>query len=101
MSFEDKLGVWPVSGWPSDIVSTGFQSGFRMYNPKEGMLAVNIVDINAGVPVTTYIYLLDRKVTRIQGSKASPFVVAVDIGELPGGFIVYQNILPTYLEKHP
>ncbi len=101
MQIDDTGGTWPVSGWPSDKVQTGFTSGFRTYNPEEGKLAINIIDINAGVPIKNYINPLDRKATRIQGSKAVPFIVAIDIGELPGGFAVYQQLLPAYLEKHP
>jgi hypothetical protein len=101
MQIDDTVGAWPVSGWLSDIVQTGFESGFRTYSPEEGKLAVNIIDINAGVPRKNYINPLERKATRVQGSKAAPFIVAIDIGELPGGFAVYQQILPTYLEKHP
>ena len=90
-----------IEGWPSGTALSGAQLGVRVYNPEEEMLAVNIIDVVPGVPIVNYINPLDRKATRIQGSQTVPFIVAVDIGNLPDGYTEYRRLLPMYLKDYP
>ena len=101
MTIGSKVGLHFIEGWPSGTALSGAQLGVRVYNPEEDMISVNIIDIVPGVPIVNYINPLDRKATRIQGSKTVPFIVAVDIGDLPGGYTEYQRLLPIYLKEHP
>ncbi len=101
MTIGSKVGHHFIEGWPSGTALSGAQLGVRVYNPEEDMISVNIIDIVPGVPIVNYINPLDRKAMRIQGSKTVPFIVAVDIGNLPGGYIEYQRLLPLYLKDCP
>lgn len=101
MTIGSKVGQHFIEGWPTGTALSGAQLGVRIYNPEEGMISVNIIDVVPGVPIVNYINPLDRKATRIQGSKTFPFIVAIDIGDLPGGYVEYERLLPIYLKAYP
>lgn len=101
MTIDPNVGNHLIEGWPSGTAIAGATAGIRIYNPEEDMITVSVIDVVPGVPMVNYINPLDRKATRIQGSKISPFIIAVDIGNLPGGYIGYQRFLPLYLKEYP
>ena len=101
LMISSRVGQHLIEGWPSGTALSGAQLGVRIYNPEEGMISANIIDVVPGVPIVNYINPLDRKATRIQGSKTTPFIVAVDIGDLPDGYVEYERLLPIYLKEYP
>ena len=96
-----QSGALHLAEWPPEFVHGGGHIGVSIYNPEEGMISLRFVGIMPGVPILNYINPLERKVTRVQGTKTNPFVVAVDIGHLPGSYAEYQKILPFYLKEYP
>ena len=54
------------------------------------------VRVNFGVPVTGYINPVQNKADRFQGSGTAPFVIVLDVNQLPDAFNELRRELPRY-----
>lgn len=54
------------------------------------------IHIYWGLSKTGYINPLEKKVSHFQGSSTEPFVLAIDVAELPAAYQLYEKELPTW-----
>lgn len=96
-----KIGYPVNDGWPSEIAKGQTDVAISLDSPEEGMISVRVVGVYPGVPVRNYLNRLQRKVERMQASGGSPFMIAIDIGNLADGYNEYMCLLPAYLKEYP
>jgi len=96
-----KIGYPKNDGWPSEIAKGQNSVAISLDNPEKGMISVRLVGVFPGVPVRNYLNRLQRKVERMQASGHSPFMIGIDIGDLPDGYNEYMRLLPMYLKEYP
>jgi hypothetical protein len=96
-----KIGYPVNDGWPSEIAKGRNDIAISIDSPEKGLISVRIVGVFPGVPVHNYLNRLQRKVERMQASGTFPFMIAIDIGDLPGGYEEYMRLLPAYLKGYP
>ncbi len=96
-----KMGYPKNDGWPSEIAKGQGNIAVSIDSPEKGMISVRIVGVFPGVPVHNYLNRLQRKAEHMQASGGSPFMIAIDIGNLPDGYNEYMRLLPAYLKEYP
>ena len=57
------------------------------------------VRIRYGVPFTAYINPIQNKADRSQDSSDHPFVIGIDVQELPGAFEAFRKELPAFFSN--
>jgi hypothetical protein len=86
----DKLPTW----WPTDTVAP-FIFHAAVAGPNATVPPPQ-VRITYGVPVNAYLNPVQNKAESPQGGVTNPFLIAIDVAELPGAFSTFKRELPKF-----
>lgn len=87
---KDEFPNW----WSEDSVTSCVIS--QIVDAQGAAVANPQVRVNFGVPIKGYVNPVQRKAEFPQASGNVPFVIAIDVGELPGAFNEFRRSIPHY-----